>query len=192
MQLLRTIALATAVLGASALSANATTVTGTLSLSDSSPSSSGDIATATSLTIGDLVSTTGLNYFASMSAQNFGSITFSPGTGNSLSFSSGAFGAFDSTSITQVTNISGFRSFHVLGNWSSGTWGSGGSGAASFDISFTQTGGPNTSISDSGTFSIPPTTTSAVPELSTWAMMGLGFIGLGLVGFRRRDARMAA
>lgn len=32
-------------------------------------------------------------------------------------------------------------------------------------------------------------TPSAVPEPSTWAMMGMGFLGLGLVGFRRAKAK---
>jgi hypothetical protein len=40
-------------------------------------------------------------------------------------------------------------------------------------------------IEESGTLSM-----AAVPELSTWAMLGLGFAGLGVVG-RRRGPRLA-
>jgi hypothetical protein len=31
-----------------------------------------------------------------------------------------------------------------------------------------------------------PLTLTAIPEGSTWAMMGLGFVGLAFVGFRKR------
>lgn len=34
-------------------------------------------------------------------------------------------------------------------------------------------------------------TTGVVPEASTWAMMALGFVALGYVGFRRRKASLA-
>jgi PEP-CTERM motif len=34
-------------------------------------------------------------------------------------------------------------------------------------------------------------TPTAVPEPSTWAMMLLGFAGLGYAGYRRRCARLA-
>ena len=36
------------------------------------------------------------------------------------------------------------------------------------------------------------TTLSAVPEPSTWAMFGIGFVGLAAVGFKRRGNREAA
>jgi PEP-CTERM motif len=35
-------------------------------------------------------------------------------------------------------------------------------------------------------------TTLAAPEPSTWAMMALGFVGLGHVGYRRRTAAATA
>ena len=35
------------------------------------------------------------------------------------------------------------------------------------------------------TYDYTPLAASAVPELSTWAMMLLGFAGLGLAGFRQ-------
>ena len=35
-------------------------------------------------------------------------------------------------------------------------------------------------------------TLTAVPELPTWAMMTLGFAGLGLAGFRARRSAVAA
>ena len=44
----------------------------------------------------------------------------------------------------------------------------------------------NPQISESGTV-----VASAVPELSTWAMMVLGFLGLGLMTYRRRNQASA-
>jgi len=37
-----------------------------------------------------------------------------------------------------------------------------------------------------------PTNANAIPELSTWAMLALGFAGLGFVGWRRGRGRVAA
>ena len=54
------------------------------------------------------------------------------------------------------------------------------------DYSFWESAGPyNYPIQESGTLSV-----AAAPELSTWAMFGLGFAGLGLAG-RRRGPRLA-
>jgi hypothetical protein len=41
----------------------------------------------------------------------------------------------------------------------------------------------------SGSFSIGAPVVTAVPEASTWAMMLLGFLGLGFVAYRRKGAR---
>ena len=54
------------------------------------------------------------------------------------------------------------------------------------DYSFWESAGAyNYPIQESGTLSV-----AAAPELSTWAMFGLGFAGLGLAG-RRRGPRLA-
>jgi hypothetical protein len=54
------------------------------------------------------------------------------------------------------------------------------------DYSLWESAGPyNYPIQEGGTLSV-----AAVPELSTWAMLGLGFAGLGLAG-RRRAPRLA-
>lgn len=47
---------------------------------------------------------------------------------------------------------------------------------------------PHGILTDSagGTFSIPVVTPAAIPEPSSWAMMFIGFAGLGYVGYRRR------
>ena len=72
-----------------------------------------------------------------------------------------------------------FNNVSVTGEWTPG------SGVsiktpedADLALSFTQTG--HGVISGSGTFSV-----TAVPEPSTWAMMGLGFASLGFAAFRR-------
>jgi hypothetical protein len=38
----------------------------------------------------------------------------------------------------------------------------------------------------------PPTSIGAVPESSTWVMMILGFVGLGFMGYRKRDTIASA
>jgi PEP-CTERM motif len=56
------------------------------------------------------------------------------------------------------------------------------------DISFTQAGGRGNVISGSATFIAQ---TSTIPEPSTWAMLALGFMGLGYAA-SRRNARNRA
>jgi hypothetical protein len=47
-------------------------------------------------------------------------------------------------------------------------------------------------VASGASFSLSPSVTG-VPELSTWAMLGLGFVSLGFVGARKRNtARIAA
>jgi hypothetical protein len=48
-------------------------------------------------------------------------------------------------------------------------------------------------VSSGASFSLTPPVVAGVPELSTWAMLGLGFASLGFVGARKRKtARIAA
>jgi hypothetical protein len=164
-----------------------------------------DITAATSFTIGDLThlsgnSTTGIFELApgvppgsgtgavQMPAQDFGSVTFTNAGGANSTFSIGPlayFGSFTSTSITETQSTMGANStvsLFILGNWTAGTaFSPSGPFPASFTISFTQDGGPTASISDSGTFAVPPDFTS-VPEPSSFVLLGLGAIGF--VGYR--------
>jgi hypothetical protein len=55
-----------------------------------------------------------------------------------------------------------------------------------FGFNITNPGGPNL---EDGTFTIG-TGVPAVPEPSTWAMMILGFCGLGFMAYRRKDAAL--
>jgi hypothetical protein len=52
---------------------------------------------------------------------------------------------------------------------------------AVLQLSFTQAGGPGNVVSAS----LSNAATSAIPEPSTWVMMGLGFVGLGYAAVRR-------
>jgi hypothetical protein len=55
--------------------------------------------------------------------------------------------------------------------------------AGGFTYSFSDS--HNTTLNSSGT--IVATVAPAVPEPSTWAMMVLGFVGVGFMGYRRRN-----
>jgi hypothetical protein len=59
---------------------------------------------------------------------------------------------------------------------------------SSLAISYTQTGGAGNGVSGSATFAVY----SPVPEPSTWAMMMLGFAGLGYAAFRRASKDRAS
>jgi len=150
----------------------------------------GDINTATTFNIADLISTTGsgTGFFAGLPSQNFGPVSYTLGSPTSLSFSSTEFGSFTSTSITPFNNsVAGSTSAYILGNYTAGTYDSEASGPASFTISWTQTPAHTGGISDSATFAIPPATPPPpVPEPSTMVIAGLGALGLIAYGIRRR------
>lgn len=146
----------------------------------------GNINTATTLTIGNLISSgASAGYFTGLSTQIFGPVAFSPAIPSSISFGNGAFGSFLSTSITEQTNTAGERSFLVLGNFTGGSFGGATTpnpAPSSFTISFTQTPAGIGSISNSSTLAIP-----AVPEPSTIVLATVGIAaGLAVRQTRRR------
>ena len=107
----------------------------------------------------------------------------------SFSVGSAAFGTFTASTVMEILPTSAFvRSFYILGTFVSGTnFGSPAATApASFTVSFTQTGGPNTAISDSSTLSVPP---AFVPEPASVAMLGMGLVGAAGYTARRRRTR---
>jgi len=173
-------------------------VVGTQGFGDSgSPSvNTGDINTATVFTIGDLVTTSAsTGAFVGLPTQTFGPVTFDTTVATSFTFGDAAFGTFASTSISLATSVSGVVGYFILGSYTPGTFVGGGAATpASFTISFTQTPAHTGSISDSGTFSVPPSTPPGVPEPSS---MLLGVIGIGIVSAcrfarrRRKTARSA-
>ncbi|MFM7207610.1 MAG: PEP-CTERM sorting domain-containing protein [Planctomycetaceae bacterium] len=166
------------------------TSTGSQGFADiGSPSTdTGNINTATTFTIGNLISTGANNgYFLGLSTQIFGPVAFNPGVGSSISFGNATFGSFLSTSITQQTSAAGERSFLVLGNYTAGTFNPSlfpSPAPASLTIAFTQTPPGTGAISDSATLAIPP-----VPEPSTLVLACVGIAG-GLLfqQSRRRPA----
>ena len=158
----------------------------------------GDINTATSFTIGDMVSTTSwTGIFVGIPSLDFGSVSFSTTSGTSMDLwrqvsTATSSVPFHSTAIEEApnSNVPGTVAFYIVGAWTPGlgAWTPGypdgitrGPYAASFTLSFTQTDG---SLSDSGTFS--------VPEPSTWAMLLAGFVGLGVAGHLASSKRAVA
>ncbi|WP_147262960.1 hypothetical protein [Roseiarcus fermentans] len=194
----KTLAVAAALLGATALSAHAAVV-GTQAFADlGSPtadgSTGGDLNTATQFTLGDLVTTTSQTGVFSGLSTIIGPVAFNTSVADSLSFTNPEFGSFTSSKFTETINVPGAIAIFVLGEWTPGSFGgvTGGPYASGFTITLNQNPAHTGAISDSATFSVPPS--GVIPELSTWAMMGLGFAGLGLAGYgtSRRTARFAA
>ncbi len=155
-------------------------------------SATGDINTATSFMIGDLLSTTSnTGVFAGMSKQDFGAVSFNTTSQTSLSFGDSVFGTFTSTNIDEYTNRAGTVAFYVLGTWTPGSYNNNnttytsGPYDASFTISFTQTpAGAGGAISDSATFSVPPSGIPGVPEPAS-IVMGLTGLVIGGLAYRR-------
>jgi hypothetical protein len=145
-----------------------------------------DINDATAFTIGTMVSTEDSHgYFAGLPTQIFDPITFSIGDPLSLQFGNAEFGLFASTKIQQLSNdvLVGSRSFFVEGTYTKGTFGGPlvpNPAVANFTISFNQTAGAGTSISDNATLDFP---VQPVPEPATLA---LGFAGVTTLALLRR------
>jgi len=115
------------------LGTQAAPVLGTQAFSDigtptADGSNTGNINTATTFTIGNLVSTTSnTGVFAGMPVQTFGSVTMvipSP-ISQVLAFTTPVFDTFTSQSITEPINNPGFVNIVADGLWSPGTWATG-------------------------------------------------------------------
>jgi hypothetical protein len=149
----------------------------------------GDLATATSATTASWGTPDTFTLLAPLS----GTVT-SFVLSNPVELSPSALGANTLTiviggvtytdSLTETANP--FGQVVLTGELVGGTLGA---NVTQLNISYTQSGGAGAGISASATYSV---TTTTVPEPSTWAMMMLGFAGLGYAAFRRASKDRAS
>ena len=79
------------------------------------------------------------------------------------------------------------------GDWIN-LWSNGGDNYGLGAVNANSEGNDGTYVyNDTGTanFEIPPSQVGAVPEPSTWAMMILGFAGIGFMAYRRKSSKLA-
>jgi hypothetical protein len=167
-------------------------IVGSQGLVDLGPTSSdtGDINTATTFSIGDLMSNSNQSgAFVGMSTQNFGAMSLDTTTASGFSFGNAVFGTFASTSIKQFSNDAGEAAYYIVGDYTPGSYvGGGATEPASVTITFDQNPAHTGAISDSASFSVPPSGQGqgqgqpSAPEPSSLA---LGLIGVGIVGLCR-------
>ena len=147
------------------------------------------LAGATSFTIASMATngnTTG-GFTGLPTGTLFTGSTFTMGSPTGFTFTNATYGTFTETAAPVQTStginmgVVTSEAFYILGSFSGGVVGA--ATPASFTVSFTQNGGPGSSISASGTLNIPPV--GAVPEPASIAMLTLGLIGVG--GYRLRS-----
>jgi hypothetical protein len=149
----------------------------------------GNINTATSFMIGNLVSTTNnTGVFAGIASQFFGPLSFNINSPTSFIFGNSLFGTFRSSSITVAVNTPGFLNLDISGAWTPGTFsGLVGQGpfVSQFGLTFVQVPAGVGVISNSATLSVSST---VIPEPSTY-LMGLTGIASAGVLYRLRRRR---
>ena len=160
-----------------------------LTQADAKPS--GNINTATTFSLQDLTSTNNTaGVFAGLPIQDFGTVTFSPKSGMSLTIADGAVGTFKSTSFKVEENSAGFLNLLDQGVWTPGSFektvkNCGGGCDSEMRINFTQTPPMEGQISFSGTLDITQPVT-VVPEPPTALLFIFGGVGVVLAGSKLR------
>lgn len=108
---------------------------------------------------------------------------YAPQNGRNNPFDASLFASLNGTPISTV-----FSADSLTNGWLHYSTTFTSNNASSFNFALNFQGGGNTAA-DFVVDNVTVANVSAVPEPSTWAMMLLGFIGVGVVGFRKRKDR---
>jgi hypothetical protein len=174
---------------------------GTLTLIAGSPTTNGNLATATTFNLGSLSASSSTGDFANVpSGATFTSTSFNypvpPNPSSSMTVANSSWGTFTQTSqaTDSLLETPGVvvRSFDIEGEFSTGSMNGGVDGGAANEVAklivtLTQISVPgDTILNGTATMVVGPV---SVPQPASVAMVGLGMMGLGGYAVRRQLAR---